>query len=471
MSISQEKLLLPLTEPKLLEGSDPRRRKKRSPWLLVLLVLAVILVSGAMFSAGWVRHQRVTDLVDAAAEHERDTAPEVNVAKVVRAPGDVSLTLPGNITPVTEAYIYARASGYVKQRYVDIGDRVREGQLLAEIDSPDLDNQVSQARAALTQAESLATQVRAQLENQQAQASLARVTWDRYRNLEARGAIAKQDADQQETTFHTSEASVRAAQASVAAADDNVRAAKSSLDRLITLQDFEKLRAPFTGVITVRNFDVGALISAAGATQGAAAGSSSGEMFHLARYDVLRILVNVYQENAVWIKAGQTGEVFVQEFPNRRFLGRITRTASSVDVASRTMLTEVQIPNPDLILIPGMYAQVRLSWTTAQPSLMVPGDSIVTSNQGLQVAMLQDPAPGQSDGVPHPPGVKRIHFTSVQVGRDNGEQIEVLSGLQGWEYVVVNPGDVVQEGAIVRPVTAAPKQNIRSNGKGSSPKK
>src|SRR5262249_23101609 len=149
------------------------------------------------------RHRRVTQQVDAAAEHERNTPPTVNVEKVTRAPGAVSITLPGNILPLTEAFIYARASGYVKKRYVDMGDRVREGQLLAEIDSPELDNQVAQARATLTQAESQATQARAQLENQQAQLSLARVTWDRYRNLAARGAIARQDADQQETNFHT----------------------------------------------------------------------------------------------------------------------------------------------------------------------------------------------------------------------------------------------------------------------------
>jgi RND family efflux transporter MFP subunit len=476
MSISEEKLLPPPAEQKLLEDPRAGKPRKKSKWLLLLLVLAVLAVSAAMFVTGWVRHNRVTEQVDAAAEHERDMAPVVNVAKVVRAPGEASITLPGNMTPVTEAFIYARASGYVKKRYVDFGDRVKEDQLLAEIDSPELDNQVAQARATIAQAESQAAQTRAQLENQRAQLTLAQVTWDRYRNLQARGAIARQDADQQETNFHTSEAGVRAAQATVAAADENVKAARANLDRLVTMQEYEKLRAPFAGVITARNFDIGALISATGSTQGNApsvTGSPNGtEMFRLARFDVLRILVNVYQENAPWIKAGQMGQVFVQEFPNRKFVGRITRTANSVDVTSRTMLTEVQIPNPELILLPGMYAQVKLSRTTSEPTLLVPGDSIVTSNHGLQVAILLDPGPPkEGDDAKYPPGAKRVRFTSVQVGRDNGEQIEVKSGLQGWEYVVVNPGDVVQEGAIVQPVTASTKAAAPSNRKGSSPKK
>ncbi|HEY3836376.1 MAG TPA: efflux RND transporter periplasmic adaptor subunit [Bryobacteraceae bacterium] len=462
---------MPVTEEKR-ELAAVRQSQSRSGRLLLLLVLAVVLVSAALFFAGWSRQHRITLQVDAAADAARDAAPVVNVVKVAQGPGDVAITLPGNITPVTEAYIYARSAGYVKKRYADFGDRVREGQLLAEIDSPELDSQVVQARAAVTQAESLAAQARAQLENQQAQANLARVTWDRYRNLAARGAIARQDADQQETNFSTSQAGVKAAQSSVAAADENVKAARANVDRLAELQGFEKVYAPFTGVLTARNFDVGALISAAGSTQGMTAGISSGEMFRLARFDVLRILVDVYQEDAPWIKPGQTGDVTVQEFPDRKFAGRITRTANSVNVTSRTMLTEIQISNPDLVLLPGMYAQVRMSRSAAKPALLIPGDTIVTGNHGLQVAILEDvlPVEGQASGA-RTPGAKRVHFVNVQVGRDDGEQIEVKSGLQGWEYVVVNPGDVVQEGAIVRPVTAAPKQPDRTNGKGLTPRK
>ena len=442
---------------------------------MALLIAAVLVVTGVLFFMGWVRQRGVTREVDAAAERERDAAPMVNVAKVSRAPGDVAIMLPGNITPLTEAFIYARASGYVKKRYADFGDRVTDGQLLAEIDSPDLDNQVAQARATLTQAESQASQIGAQLENQQSQLNLARVTWDRYRVLAARGAIARQDADQQETTFHTAEAGVRAAQANVAAAQDNVKATRANLDRLIALQEFEKVRAPFSGVITARNFDIGALISAAGSSQGASSGGSggtgTGELFHIARFDVLRILVDVPQENAPWIKPGQNAEVSVQEFPNRKFTGRVTRTTNSVNVSSRTMMTEVQIQNSDFTLLPGMYAQVVLHRNKSEPSLLVPGDSIITANQGLQIAILLDvPKQAQNDPKYHP-GVKRIHLTPVQVGRDNGQQIEITSGLHGWEYVVVNPGDTVEEGTLVQPVTTPARPSNRSNGKGSSPRK
>jgi multidrug efflux pump subunit AcrA (membrane-fusion protein) len=480
MDVTEEKLLLPSRKESRL-NSEPAKRRGPRLWLFVLVL---IFLTGAMFLFGWSRHHRVDEEVNAAASHERATLPVVNVAKIKRAPDQVELLLPGNITPLTEAYVYARASGYVKKRYVDIGDRVREGQLLAEIDSPDLDSQVAQGRASLLSAEGQAAQARAQLDNQQANLSLARVTAERYTNLLKKGAVARQDTDQQVTNFHANEASVRAAQSYVTAADENVRAARANLDRLVTLQEYEKVRAPFAGVITARNFDIGALVSNSGSTQGASASNggtqgaagaalssgassatpatgslSGGELYRVADFRTLRILINVPQESAPSIQLGQQGVVLIREFPSRKFIGRIARTSSSVDVQSRTMLAEVHLANPQMLLMPGMYAEVRVTSATPNPPLLAPGDGIMTNSEGLRVATLEDlNQPGA------PAGAKRIHMVRVQVGRDFGQEIEILSGLQGWEYVVVNPSDAVREGAIVQPVTAAIKPVQPPNG-------
>jgi multidrug efflux pump subunit AcrA (membrane-fusion protein) len=331
---------------------------------------------------------------------------------------------------------------------VDIGDHVRAGQLLAVVEAPDLDQQVAQARAAVAQAEQQRAQAQAQLQQASAQLELARVTRDRYVTLVQKGALSRQDGDQQETNFQTSQATVGAYAANVHAAEENVRAARASLDRLVTLQGYEQVTAPFAGIVTARLVDQGYFISAGGGSSGPApmglGGSTpgGGELFRLAQIGTVRILINVPQTDAAGIRVGQDADVLLAEFPGRVFSGRVTRTASSLDINTRTLLTEVQVQNPQSTLLPGMFAQVRLRSQRANPPVLIPGDAVIAGAEGLSVAILRD---------------SRIHIERIEEGRDNGTQVEVTRGLEGWEYVVVNPSDVVHEGALVRPAGTAHK--------------
>jgi multidrug efflux pump subunit AcrA (membrane-fusion protein) len=242
------------------------------------------------FLAGYMPRKWTTEQLNAAAANRRISPPLVNAAKVTRAPSTADLLLPGNVTPITEAYVFARAAGYLKRRYVDIGDRVQAGQLLAEIDAPDLDQQVSQAQAAVAQSEGQLGQSQATLQQLIATRDLADLTWQRYKVLTASGAVSRQDGDTQSTAAKTAEANVSAGEKNVRAAEEFVRASKATLQRLITLQGYERVTAPFAGIITARNVDVGALISATGSSLGPTRSSSaapsdlpsSGEIFRSA---------------------------------------------------------------------------------------------------------------------------------------------------------------------------------------------
>ena len=413
--------------------------------LLVLLLLALIV--GAVGVAGYLPRKAREEAANAAAHEEKIALPAVTVAKVRRAAQDTEVTLPGDTSALTETSIYARAAGYVRKRYVDIGDHVREGQLMAEIDAPELDDQVAQARAALAQAQQQLSQSRASLVQAQSQRDLAKVTAQRYNNLVTKGAVARQDADTQQSNYTTADALVAAQEASVHASEENVKQAQSNLDRVISLQAFKTVKAPFAGIVTARNIDNGALISASGAGQGASPMSMTGiasangnEMFRVAQIGTIRILVSVPQANAPGIRIGMPTELSVNEYPGRKFTGKVTRTTSSLDPGSRTLLVEVQVPNGDGKLLPGMYTEVHFHSHRDSPPLLVPGDALISTNSGLQIAILTD------DGN----GAKKVHLQPLTIGRDYGTETEVIAGLQGDETVVVNPGDDVQEGALVR---------------------
>jgi len=423
----------------------------------------VVLVAGVLLG-GYLPRRATTEALDRAAAQRSITPPLVNAAKVVRAPNATGVSFPGNITPITEAYIYARAAGYLKRRYVDIGDRVRAGQLLADIDAPDLDQQVTQARAALSQAEGQLGQAEATLEQLIATRDLAAITWKRYQVLTNTGAVSRQAGDNSLTAAKTAEANVTAGQKNVVAAKQFVSASKAMLDRLLTLQAYEKVTAPFDGVVTARNVDVGALISVSGSTQGPARASqaapsdvpSSGEIFRVAQIGRLRVLVSLPQNEASGIYVGQNTSVTVEELPNRTFSGRITRTSNALDAASRTLLTEVQVDNPTGILLPGMYTTVRFVTNRADPPFLVPDASLVVEADGTSLAILQAldekqqqnlAAEGLNSSIVS--RTRKVHYQKVQPGRDYGTTVEILGGLQEGEEVVVDPGDAVKEGALV----------------------
>ncbi len=509
---SETPLLPPAPERKLLPPAQ--RRSRIHPWKIGLIAFVGLLV---IFLVGFLPRHNRDEEVKASTESESSALPSANVTQVKRSAPVATLLLPGNTTPLTEAYIYARATGYVRKRYVDIGDRVKEGQVLADIDAPDLDAQVAQGRAALAQAQQQWAQAVAALENAAAQRDLAKVTWDRYKVLVTHGAISRQDADTQEANYKTTTANVHLQDAGVRTAEENVRAARANLDRLIALQEFERVRAPFSGVVTARNFDVGAFINGNGAASTAssspgggtqtvgqlgnagATGSaptqsnipssptatgtppagSSGELFRVAQIDWLRVLVNVPQEYAPTVRVGMQASIMVREFAGRQFGGTVTRTSQSLDQITRTLLTEVQVGNPQYTLLPGMYAQVQFSDNRPSPPLLVPGDSVMATSNGLEVAILQDLTPEERNQLrdrlqpkkkesgkaaeqqerkaqEEIGQAKKIAIRAVQLGRDYGTETEITAGLQAGETVVVNPGDGTRAGEFILPKQAPP---------------
>ncbi|HWY45967.1 MAG TPA: efflux RND transporter periplasmic adaptor subunit [Bryobacteraceae bacterium] len=436
-------------------------------WLVPLLGVAAV-----VYLLGYLPRERTMKQLDAAAAARRITPPLVNAATVKRASPSTELLLPGNITPVTEAYIYARAAGYLKRRYVDIGDRVRSGQKLADIEAPDLDQQVSQAKAALAQAQGQLGQAQATQEQLTATRDLAAITWERYKILTTKGAVSRQDGDNQATAAKTSDANVVAQQKTVRAMEEYVRATQATLDRLLALQGYEQITAPFDGIITARNVDVGALISATGSTLGPARSNaagpsdvpSGGEIFRLAEIGKLRILVAVPQTNAPGIQVGQNATLTVQQIPNLSFKGKVTRTSSSLDAQSRTLLTEVDVDNPNGVLLPGMYAMVSFTTNRVDPPFLVPDAALVVKSSGTVLAVLQPLTPGEqqkarAEGIDPATlaRVRRVHFQTVAAGRDYGIELEILSGLKVGQEVAVDPTDAVQEGALVQ--VAAPSSS------------
>lgn len=443
------------------EANHVRHRPSRK----LLVVVPILGAAAAVYLLGYLPRERTTKQLDAAAAARRITPPLVNAAMVKRAAPSSALLLPGNITPITEAYIYARAAGYLKRRYVDIGDRVRAGQKLADIEAPDLDQQVSQATAALAQAQGQLGQAQALLEQLTATRDLAVITWQRYKILTADGAVSRQDGDNQSTSAKTSEANVVAQQKTVRATEEFVRASKATLDRLLALQGYEQITAPFDGIITARNVDVGALISATGSTLGparsnAAAPSdvpSGGEIFRLAEIGKLRILIAVPQTNAPGVQVGQAATVTVQQIPNLSFKGKVTRTSSSLDAQSRTLLTEVDVDNPKGALLPGMYTTVSFNTDRPDPPFLVPDASLVVRSSGTVLAVLQSLNPDEqqkarAEGIDAATlaRVRRVHFQAVTPGRDYGIELEILNGLKVGQEVAVDPTDAVQEGALVQ---------------------
>jgi RND family efflux transporter MFP subunit len=406
-------------------SSSSSQHSRASGRSVAIIVVVLVVLFAGIFLFGWTRHGQVEKAARADAQLEATALPTVTVTTAVRAASAAELTLPGNIQAITEAAVLARAEGYLVKRYADIGDRVHEGQLLAELDTPDLDQQVIQAQAALQQTNAALAQAKAALEQSKANAQLADVTAKRNTILVSRGVLSKQEGDQSDATLLAQTANVSASVANVNAAQQNVSANEANLRRLLDLQSFKKVRAPFDGVITLRNIDTGSLIS-----------SGSTLLFRIAQNNVLRIFVNVPQSDFSSFTVGMPAPITVSELPGKTFAGKVSRLSGALDTNTRTLLTEVEVPNAQGALLPGMYAQVHFSITRTQPAVLVPGDAIVTRASGSLVAVVD------SDNT--------VHFRPVHLGRDFGTNVEILKGLEPGEKVVVNPTDDVREGAKVK---------------------
>jgi RND family efflux transporter MFP subunit len=419
---------------------QPSRRFLRSLLIVLTAVFALALAAGLLPK---LRRQQVLAAESAEAVAAR---PIVPVATVTRAPGASTITLPGTLQPVTEAPVLARASGYVKRRYVDIGDRVQAGQVLAEIEAPELQQQVREAAAALAQSRSALEQSRANLTQGMANRDLARVSAERYGRLQQRGIVSRQENDTYQAQYKAQDASVDALRKAVAASQSNVAAAEANLARVKEMESYLKVRAPFAGIITLRNIDLGTLV-AEGNTM----------LYRVAQTGTLRAYINAPQVNASALKPGESAELTFSDLPGRVFVGKLTRASGSLDPATRTLLVEVQVANPKGELMPGMYANIALSAAREIPPLLIPSEALIARADGTTVAVVE---PGGT-----------VHYRSIRVGRDTGLELEVLDGLEEGMQVIINPNDRVREGvsvetrAFVRPkpagTTTAPGAGVK----------
>jgi RND family efflux transporter MFP subunit len=405
------------------------RPSRLTIWALCLSVLVILVIA---FFAGYLPlHNRTAQIAGEAREREQ-ALPRVAVVTVGRSSHENALRLPGNIQATTEAPVLARADGYIKQRLVDIGDRVHTGQTLAIIEAPELDEQVRQAQANVQQARAAVDQANANLQQGRSDLELARVTAKRWSSLVSDGSVSVQENDQYQAQYQSKIAAVHALEQALIGQRGGVGAAEANLARLENMKGYRIVVAPFDGVITLRNVDTGALVN-----------NGNTLLFRIAQTGTLRTYVNVPQTNAGSVHLGDAASLTVSNLPGSTFNGAVARTANSLDPASRTLLVEVHVPNPNSILLPGMYAQVELSNARANPPLLIPSDALIISGDGMQVALV---------GSNH-----RVHLQSIVAGRDYGDRIEVMSGLRDGDTIIASPGDIFQEGAEVDPIPASSK--------------
>jgi RND family efflux transporter MFP subunit len=371
------------------------KSKQSSSGPIIGGAIVLLVAAGAAF---WGISTRARTLTVVKQETEQFGTATVSVAMPERGAMEDEIVLPGSIKAFVEAPIYARTNGYLRAWHADIGTRVQRGQLLAEVDTPEVDQQLLQTRA--------------DLETAIANAKLAQSTAERYRDLLKTDSVSRQDVDNANGSLEAKEAIVDSARANV--------------KRLEDLQGFKRIEAPFTGIITARNVDVGALIGV----------TNTNELFHIAATDRLRVFTNVPEAYSRAAQPGLKADLTLKEFPGRRFTGTLARTAESIDVASRTLLTEVDVSNPRGELLAGSYAEVHLKLSAAAPTFKLPVAAVIFKTDGVQVATVD---PGG-----------RVRIVPIVLGRDFGNTVEVVTGLTGAESVIVNPPDSLRAGQTVR---------------------
>jgi RND family efflux transporter MFP subunit len=401
MSIqSQTQIKSPPHEAPTLSIVKAQRRSKRG-WLIAAVLLAVF---GGIFVYGILARHSQGNAV--RAETAQMAAPSVSVVSPQRSAPSQEIVLPGNVQPFISSPIYSRTNGYLKSWHADIGAHVRKGQLLAVVETPEVDQQLLQSRSNLATA--------------QANLKLAEITKNRYQGLLATHAVAQQDADNAVGTYNANKAIVEANQANV--------------KQLETLQSFEKIYAPFDGIITARNTDIGALINSGNS------GNVKTDLFHVSQPGKLRVYVNVPEQYSKAATPGLTADLTLAEFPGRKFQGNLVRTSNSINFATRTLTAEIDVDNPSGELLTGAYTEVHLKVPGQSSAYLVPVSTLIFRSQGLQLAVVKDGS---------------VVLTPVTPGRDFGDQIEIVSGLKGDESVIISPPDSIVSGQKVQVVKAA----------------
>ena len=375
-------------------------KRPRKTWVVLtiaLIVVATLLASGI--------YSRVKARNALNEETVRAALPSVSVVSPKQTAPAEEIILPGNVEPYISSPIYSRTNGYLKKWYVDIGGRVKQGQLLAVIDTPEVDQQLQQSLSNLNTAK--------------ANLALAEITRNRYQGLLTKNAVSQQDVDNAVGTYNANEAIVQANQANV--------------KQLQALQSFEKVYAPFDGIVTARNTDIGDLINSG------SGGGTKTDLFHIAQPGKLRVYVNVPQEYSQGIKAGMTADLSLAEFPDRKFQGKLVRTASAINVTTRTLLVEIEVDNFSGTLLTGSYAEVHLKIPTQASTLLLPVNALLFRTEGLRVGVVKD---------------GKVLLAAVTPGRDFGNQIEIVSGLKPEDQVIINPPDSIVSGQQVQIVQA-----------------
>jgi RND family efflux transporter MFP subunit len=400
------------------ENGQKNRLRRRWGGRLFAIGGFLLLVGGLSLGA-WANYSQQQE-VKATAKQQHDFVPSLRVATVEASPYTVSVTLPGTTAAFAAANIFARATGYIAKRYVDIGDRVKAGDLLAQLSVPELNDQISQNEATLNQLKSALDQADASLK-------LAQVTWSRDEPLVGKGWVTQQQGTVDVQT-------VKGREAAVAFAQHNVTAQEHLVEQLRQNRDYASVVAPFDGVITQRNVDVGTLV------QGNA--TSGTFMFEIMQEDIIRVWVYVPQDAAFGVGPGIDAVVRVPEIPDREFSGTVTRIADALQPGTRTLLTEIDIPNPDGALTPGIYCTAELHIPRKSPGLSVPADAIIFNRDGMQVAVA---------------GNGTVEIRKVRVKRDLGTRVEVDTGVKAGDQVILNPPINLVDGSKVQVAPRPPQ--------------
>ena len=391
-----------------LSKDNSTRSGKRLLWFLVIPVL----LAGSAFFGMQTREKENQQLANTTKA--LDVQP-VSVIRAARARSSSDLTLPGMIQAFSQSPVYARVDGYVRTWYVDIGAQVTKGQLLAEIDAPEVDQQLNQARAMLNQAQTSLT--------------LAKVTAPRYQELIKTNSVSQQEVDQNNQNLAAQEA--------------NVQAATAAVGRLEQMQSYEKIVAPYDGVITERKTDFGDLVNAGNAGAGR-------ELFRISQNNIVRVFVTVPEEFSAQVKPGTKASMDVISLPNRGFVASVTRTADSIDITSRTLTVELDVPNPSGELLPGAYANVHFQLPLNVVPLVLPSSTILFQANGPQVGIVN--------------GQNQVELRKVTLGHDFGETIEIMAGVRSADAVVANPPDSLTNGMRVSIEAASTTQNTEQKG-------
>jgi RND family efflux transporter MFP subunit len=391
-------------EPNYANYEDETPRKSRVFLFLILFVIVLVVVGGVTLFERKSQYKALADTTEKLA------VPTVSVIHPTPEAGQEDLVLPSTLQAYVESPIYARTTGYLKKWYHDIGTRVKQGELLADIDTPEVDQQLSQARADLNTAT--------------ANENLSKITAARYLELIKTDGVSKQEVDN--------------AQGDYAAKQANVASAQANVRRLEELESFKHIYAPFSGVITRRNIDIGNLINAGN-------GGAAQELFFLAQTDPIRAYISVPEAYASAVRAGTGAFLELTQYPGQRFEGTVVRTADAIDLATRTLNTEVDMPNKNGQLLPGGYAQVHLQVKVTGERLQVPVNALLFRSEGLRVVVVDDQ--------------QKTRLQPLTIGRDYGTTLEVLQGLKASDWIVINPGDSLEEGVTVNVKQAPPSQN------------